>query len=200
MTRRQWLYHRAWVLGLALALTLTLVEPMAAQVLRLRQAKTQDDLAARFFALAQQKVQFEADLQTAKTIDGTLSPNDISALLAPSDRPLMTQRLESVAASARLFNTTYLLSATQPWTGTGPFTGIDGIAQSALTLEADAPNDADIIGFLSHLNALEGRLALQQLTIKPIVHNDAAPLSALNLHMTARFLWLTNAPAEGAAP
>ncbi len=200
MTRPQWLYHRAWMTGFFCAVLLVLMEPRIAHFMHSRLSLTQNELAERFFILAQQKVQFEADLQTAKTIDGTLSPSDIETFLAPSDRQQMSQRLESVAASARLFNVNYLLSAAQAWMGEGSFTGIEGIVQSTLTLDADAPHDNDILGFLSHLNALGGRLDLQQLSIKPITHNDASPLAALNLHVTAQFLWLTNAPQEAASP
>ncbi len=200
MTRPPWLYHRAWMTGLFCAVVLVLIEPSIAQKLQTRLTLQQNELAEHFLALAQQKVQFEADLQTAQTIDETLNPIDAETLLAPSNRQHLSQRLESIAASSRLFNVNYLLSPAQTWTEEGPFTGIEGITQSTLTLEADAPHDGDSLGFLARLNALDGRLHLQQLSIKPLASHEDSPLAALNLHITARFLWLTNAPQEASAP
>ncbi len=66
------------------------------------------------------------------------------------------------------------------------------LAQSEITLTADAALDTDAYAVIEHVRAtmLPGRAQLRALTIERIGENQTA-LAAVNVHVTARLDWLS---------
>ena len=144
--------------------------------------------------------QWKEDSLAAKTLAKSLSNEEITRLLESGSPKAMTSHLEPLAAASRLSNFSYTLSPASPWDGMPDFPGIEGIVKSVLTIETDAPHDADIFAFLGHLSSLQGKFKLTELHILPISDKPDQPLSDLNLHARATLEWLANRPAEMETP
>ena len=200
LSREQWLHHRQWAIILCGALLLLLIEPLASKRIDTRLANTLSTLDKRHETLEKLIDQWNQDALTATSLDGTISEKDVQRHLAPFNQTMMVQRLESVAASARLFNITVTLSPPKGWQATELFAGIEGIDERALKIEADAPMDSDALDFLDSLDKLDGKLDLESITITPLSRTKTFSLDALNVHISATFRWLTNSVATPEAP
>ena len=198
--REQWLYHRQWIIILCGTLLLLLIEPFASKRIDTHLSNTLSTLGKQQETLEKLIDQWNQDALTATSLDGTISEKDVQRHLAPFNQTIMVQRLESVAASARLFNITTTLSTPKEWQGTGLFTGIEGIDERTLKLEADAPMDSDVLDFLDSLDQIDGKLDLENLTITPLPRTKPLSLGALNVHISATFRWLTNSVAAPEVP
>ena len=71
---------------------------------------------------------------------------------------------------------------------------MEDLAESTLTLEADAPQDSDAVRFLDRLlSSLPGRAQIQQLSLDRLGAESNAPLAATNIRLHAVIGWLANA-------
>jgi len=75
-----------------------------------------------------------------------MDATEMQRLLAPVDRLKVAAMLERQAQASHLRNFTYSLSAENKYTGSGA--GVQDLAQSDISLSAEAPLDGDIYAFI----------------------------------------------------
>ena len=138
------------------------------------------------------------DAATAVRLSHELNAGEATTYLAPVDRRQTAAQFEPLAAASRLGRFTYTLLPEQPFKPEPALPDTDGLAQSALNIEADAPHDGDAQHFIQQLlQALPGRAQLQQLDIERMDSNAATnvntPLAGKNVRLSATIDWLANA-------
>src|ERR1700722_180170 len=136
-------------------------------------------------AQTQQSVQMlEDDVAAAQKLSSQLDPKEIERLLAPVDRLKVATLLEHQAAASHMQNFAYTLAPEQRVTFTTPGAGPQQLAQSEITVSADAALDTETYTFVEHLRTiLPGRLHLRAFTIERIGDAQTA-LASTNVHMT----------------
>jgi hypothetical protein len=188
--------HRFWI---AAILAAPLLAAGGGHLLRY----AQEEMAARTQALETEHQraaatlrQLRHDAAMAERLSRSMEGDDMEKYLAPVSRMKAAAQMERLATTANLSHFVYTLSPERPLhADTGDMAGI---AQSLLTLEADAPEDEAVYRFLFRLNrALPGRSALKHLSIER--PGPDAP-AASNVRMKAEVEWLSNGSGEGRHP
>ncbi len=180
--------HHGWLLALGAALLLAAASDPLLRYARNGMAEESRALDAEHARISQSLMQLRDDAATAQRLSRTITSKDMEKYLAPTDRAKIAARLEPIATASRLSRFTYTLSPEQNFAPEGG--DMDGIAQSHLTLEAEAPQDDDATRFLLRLQqTLPGRAALQHLSLE---RTNPTALSATNIHLKAEIDWLSN--------
>ncbi len=192
--------HRFWISGLGLALLALIAAPLFGNFAQERLEQTRAEGTRKREGLSTQLRQWEEDARAARELSETLAGEDAETYLAPMSRALLAAQLEPLAASSRLSRLTYTLGPEEKWTGEAGFPNIKGLAQSHLSLEAEAALDADLFRFLQNLSALPGRMTLEHLSIKRIGDPQKPPSGLANLSLRAEITWLANAPSGREKP
>jgi hypothetical protein len=137
--------------------------------------------------------QLRGDAAAAERLSKAIKAEDVAAYLAPADRLQITAQLEPLATVSRLGNFTYALSPEQPFKPEQASPDTDGLVESVLTFEADAPHDGDAYRFIDRLlHRLPGRARLRQLVIERSQASIDGPLAASNIRLNATIGWLAN--------
>lgn len=188
--------HRTWLTLFALAVLLLLAGgPMAEWGLHLARDRGKN-LAQERARVEEYARRFQDDMRLAERPEGQMKGDDIDRLLAPVDRLRVASNLERQAAAARLSHFTYNLASEKP----ANVSVIDSatMAESRLTMAADAPLDSDVDSFLHSLgHALPGRVRLLRVAVTRPAGD--APLSLANVHMEAEAEWLSNSAVRKTA-
>lgn len=192
--------HRFWLAALAAALLVLLAAPPVGHRLRAELEEKRAAQTAKIEALSSQIEQWREDAQAARELSKTMDGENVESYLTPMSRAVLAARLEPLAAQARLSNLTYTLGPEEKWKGEPAFPALEGLAQSALTFEAEAGLDTDILSFLHSLETLPGRMDLERLSLKRIDSGPEAPLGARNLKLRAELTWIANASEAKAVP
>jgi hypothetical protein len=185
--------HRNWILALSAAFVLMAGSNPLLRYMQDKMTLKQTERAEEQQRLAQNLQQLRDDAATAQKLSEAMDTSVVETMLAPVDRIQITARLETLARGARLSSFTYTLSPEQPFKPDGEEIEPDGIMQSDLTLQADAPQDGNVFRFIENLQqALPGRARLQRLSVERINANDKTPLATANVRMNAALHWLAN--------
>ncbi len=140
--------------------------------------------------------QIEEDNAEAVRISATMDRQNAEKALAPVDRLQIVGALEKQAERARLSRFTYILSPEEPVRIRPSGAESHNLAQSEITLTADASLDTDVYAFIEHAQRLlPGRVALTHLLIERKGGADE-PMASPGLHMSAVFEWLSNGSAQ----
>lgn len=181
--------HRLWILLACAAFLLWLGTKPLSDTLRVSLQTTVTRLQNEKESLFTKIHLMESDAITADELSRTLDKKAVEATLAPASRRAMASRLEALASQSRLDSFTYALSPPAPWTDeTG--TLHDGISQSTLSLEAEAPRDSDVLAFIANLSDLQGRFDLIALTLSRI--GGEGEIRRDNIRMRATLKWIAN--------
>ncbi len=191
--------HIAWLSVLTASLFLLALTPAVSTRIQEALEKERTHRIAKHAALSARIEQWKADAKEARELAAALGNEDVEAMIAPSSRTDMAAQLEPLADAARLTRLIYTLGPETPWSGDPAFPGMEGIAQSRLTLEAEAPTDADIFVFLKSLSGLPGRMDLERLSIERIGGPERQTIGAINLRFKAEILWIANESKGGHA-
>lgn len=183
-------FHRGWIVTLFLSCALPLAANGLLDGLRHQSEDDVKRLTASRDALQRSLDQRREDLFVAETLSRSMRGKNVQTYLSPADRTRLSERLEPLASAHHLDRLTYTLHPPEPWTGDPAFPGLDNMVQSRLTLEALAAQDGDVFAFLQELAKSQGRLDLQQLSIKRLTK----PLAKQNIEIKAELLWIANAP------
>ncbi|MDD5585946.1 MAG: hypothetical protein PHY92_03190 [Alphaproteobacteria bacterium] len=185
--------HRWWLAALAAALVLLACgDPLLRYGHDALTARLQKSDAAKK-NLTTVLQQLRDDAATAERLSRAIKAGEAAAYLAPADRLQITAQLEPLATASRLGRFTYTLSPEQPFKPEQASPDTDGLAESVLTFEADAPHDGDAYRFIERLlRRLPGRARLRQLAIENTNAANAGPLAVANVRLNATVDWLAN--------
>lgn len=197
MTRQPLTPHRLWLSLVTLGFTLVIAGPLLGQAAQTHLDQSLKQARLRVERLQQNIAQWQADVETARTLSAELSEEEIAALLAPAARDPFTAKLESYAAQARLVNVVLDIGEAQELDGSTLAPGITQILSSNVRFEADAPHDSDLFGFLETVRPPGGKLILNDLHIE---RRDPAQIDAVNLHVRATYTWLANTSSLDETP
>ncbi|MDX2027166.1 MAG: hypothetical protein SFW62_00865 [Alphaproteobacteria bacterium] len=183
--------HRFWLAVLACAVLLVAASNPLLQVLREKTSRYLSEVRTERMRAEEIVRQIDGDRETANALSGEMNEAELEKALAPIDRLRAAAVLERQAAVARLSRFTYTLSPEQKVTVTAPGAGPQELALSTITMSAEAPLDTSAYVFVEQLRqTLPGRIRPQQVMLERL--DDAAPLSASNLRLTATLEWLSN--------
>ena len=185
--------HRWWLaVFVAALLLLASSDPLLRAAQNILTQKSQR-LETEKQNLSQTLQHLRDDAATAERLSRALKAGWAQTYLAPVDRRQMAAQLEPLAAASRLGRFTYTLLPEQPFKPEPALPDTEGLVQSALTVEADAPHDGDATHFIQRLlQALPGRAQLQQLALERPEANTTAPLAEKNVRLNATIDWLAN--------
>lgn len=185
--------HRWWLIALGAALLLLAGgDPLLRYSHEILTGRV-ENLNAEKKTLASTLQHLRDDAATAERLNRAIKAENAAAYLAPVDRLQITAQLEPLAVVSRLGRFTYTLSPEQPFKPDQASPDTDGLAESVLTFEADAPHDGDAYRFAERLlRRLPGHARLRQLVIERTQAFNAETLAAVNVHMNATIDWLTN--------
>ncbi len=178
-------FHRNWLLIALAAALLFALPPLWTQQIEAARADRVAALQTRKTALFAHIRQMESDAIAADELSQTIEAKEVQRFLAPVTRRQAAAQIEAFAAQARLAHLSYQIAPAQPFAAPD---APEGLVQSALQIEADAPSDSDILRFLGHLSDLPGRVDVADLSIERL----QGELGALNVHMRLSARWINN--------
>jgi len=145
--------------------------------------------------------QLHDDAALAESLSRSIDVDDVVLYLTPVDRLDITLRLESLASSSRLDRFTYTLSPEQPFKPHPADADSEGLVQSVLSLEAQAPLDTDVFKFIRQaLQLLPGHADLGYLSIARITSGGPGQFGPVNVRFNATINWLSNESKKAAQP
>lgn len=145
--------------------------------------------------------QLHKDAETAESLSRAMKADDIETYLAPVNRLSVAAGLEPLARAARLSSFTYKLSPGRAPENDYALADADGLVESAIMFEAEAPHDLAVYRFVTHMaRQLPGRTRLRALTLERMNLNEKETLSALNVRAIATIDWLANKPGVTERP
>ncbi|MDD3287757.1 MAG: hypothetical protein PHX43_01955 [Alphaproteobacteria bacterium] len=180
--------HRAWTLAIISAIFLMIAGNFAATLYK-------DALVVKTNSHVLEKQDLDATLQqmrddmaTVKQIGKTMDEEKIASILAPTDKMATATMLEKLASTAGLARFSYSISPEKPATG---ISSAANLYISAITIEAEAPDDRAAYKFISSAQKLMGGQArLHKMDIARI--SEQSTMGATNVKMTANIDWLHN--------
>jgi hypothetical protein len=135
--------------------------------------------------------QLQSESDIAKEIRGRINVAEARRLLAPVERMTVAASIEHAAATFHMSKFTYTLAPEKD-----VHMGEETLALSSIALGGEAPNDADIYGFMAQLNhALPGRLRVTDMEIERA--GDTLTTSNVRYKMTLE--WLSNGAVKNLA-
>lgn len=179
--------HRVWLFMVACACVLFAIAPSLSAHFETKMDDAVAVLKNQKESLFNQIRQLESDAIAADELSQTIDTKEIIRFLAPANRRAAAAQLEALAAQSRLDALSYKIAPAMPWAGGSES---DTLTQSAITLEANAPSDSDVMTFLSSLTEIGGRIDVQNLSLRRL-HKDGK-IASLNIHFRATLLWLAN--------
>ena len=181
--------HRLWIaLLLATIALIFLTTPMTSRLM-VRTEKEIQTLGQEKEARRVKIQQWKDDALKAEELSRTIQTYEIEKYLAPTDRNKLAEKLGPLASVALLTNFTFSLDPAVKWENDKNFPDIQGITQSHLSFEANAPHDVSLFSFLEALSHMSGRMDVQEIEIKRTNQDE---ISANNLHAKVSLLWLSN--------
>jgi hypothetical protein len=195
--------HRWWLIALSAAFLLLVCSDPLSRAAHDVLARRLHKLEIEQKNLTQSLEQLRGDAAIAERLNREIKTGEADSWLAPVDRRQIAAQFEPLAAAARLSRFTYTLSPEQPVEADKPSDDMNGLVQSSLTLEADAPHDADAYRFIGRiLRLLPGHAQLRQLVIERLNANGSGQLAATNIRLNANIDWLSNGTmkTEGKEP
>lgn len=192
-----WSPHRRWIAGMGVTLAILSV---AFPLWR----STRAHLRYQCQRMAQQRTDVQKalanlrhDAATAESLNRSIGAQAMAFYLAPVDRLAITGTFETLACASRLTKFTYTLSPSKPYRPYPANPDAHGLVQSALTLEAQTPQDLDAFQFVhALLRSLPGRASLQRLTVTRLDADGVHALKPVNLAFSASIDWLANDEAK----
>ncbi len=192
-----WRQHRLWlgllfaalVIGAASTPLLCIAQHKAnATLASIQSKKTQSETALQ---------QFQSDSAEAEKMKDEIDADDTGKLLAPVDRLRAAKILENRAQETHLSHFTYTLSPEEKISIDTIGAGKQELANSKLSLAADAPTDADAYLFLDNIaHTLPGHLALRHISLRRV---EGDTITAANIHIMAEAEWLSNGAIQNLA-
>ncbi len=185
--------HRRWLAALVAAFALLIggdpLLRMAHGGLNARLQKLEDETRD----LTQALDQLHKDAETAEKLSRSMKADEMEAYLAPVDRLKITAQFEPLARAAHMGKFTYTLLPERPLKHDYALADAEGLVESSLTFDAEAPHDAAVYRFIDRLmRQLPGRAQLRSLTLDRMSMDDKAPLSPLNVRASAEIDWIAN--------
>jgi len=184
--------HVPWLAAFCAAcVLLTATDPLSEKARAIFSDKIRQ--AENMKSEAERSLQFlRADANTARALSREVTAGEVEAFLAPTDRLQIAARLEQLAAGHRLSRLVYAFSPEKSFVPPPSAPDAEGLSESVLTLEADAPHDVEVFRFLEEARKLlPGRACMKNLTIELLPR-----LAAANVHFSASIDWLSNGSGE----
>ena len=188
--------HRSWILFTIAALMLIGFSAYLSQSITKQFTLNQDAINNEKSRLVRQITLWQDNAEAARSLRERLADNEIDALLKPMDVQRTEKMIEALAALSHLTHLKLSLDNRQVWNGGTSFTGIEGIDQYRLSLDADAPRDNNCFVFIKALSEINGRIEIGTLNISRLPQSTLGPL---NIHLSLRGFWYGNvqkAPAQ----
>lgn len=187
--------HRFWFLGLACALFVLALSPIAGEARREEIDRSVLARSARVKTLSAQIRQWETDAKEARILNDAMKGESVETYLAPMNRAALAAQFEPLAARAHLSDLAYTLGPEEKAHSDPLFPNLEDLSQSHLTLEADAALDAEAFSFLDDLSALPGRMDIERLSLK----RKEGDIGLRNLRLRADLIWMANQATERSA-
>lgn len=185
--------HRLWILALGTGLAVLLFSQPLLQFLRNDMEEDMRRNTARAREVEQALQGIRADANTAEQLGHEVKPGEIESWLMSANRLQVATHFEPLATACRLSHFTYTLSPEKPYQASPPSPDAEGLVESALSLEAEAPQDSDVYRFLDQLKTLlPGHIQITRLSLERLSEGKQTHLGTTNVRFTALVSWLSN--------
>lgn len=184
--------HRFWLAAICLCLFLLVISRPLTRVASAALNQRLQRIQAERTTIAHALENLHVDAAAAEELSQDIALDDVATYLAPVDRLKLTEQFEPLASAMRLDRFTYSLSPEQPYKTYPANADLDGVVESSLSLEAEAPHDGDVYRFLQELTALlPGHAQLRHVSISRL-REDPSSFGAMNVKLSASIDWLAN--------